>query len=537
MGVVPAGASVRQGGGGGELVLGAEQEPDCADWIASCAGASWGVWTMMQHTMPRVFDIVNEGGKWIYRPSILVAAEPTAETVAGKQVVTYPISDAAVWSDGEPITSSDFKYTWDQIANTEDVYDRTGYDRIESVDDSDAKVAVVTFKEAFSGWRGLFGGGLYGVMPSHLLEGKNRSKLMKDGYAFSGGPFRIEGGKKGWRKGVSVTLVPNENYWGPKPKLDRVVFKFLADTAAEFQAFKAGEVLAIYPQPQLDAIEQIEDGIEGADSILTAETGNVEALWINNAAKPFDSVTFRQAFAYAIDRNALVARLFGGVGITSAVNSLNPPILADFSDQNAFASYELDLAKVDELMEGDGWEKGSDGIWEKGRKRAEFVIKSTTLNQRRELTEQILQQQLLDAGFEMTIKNEEAGDLFGKSLPAGKYQVALYAQVETDLDPGLCSIFCSTNIPSKKNKFSGINWTRTNIEGLDPLLEAVDTEIDDVARAEAAKEADRLLAQAQTSLPLDPLPNISLWSTRINGVNGDNPVFALFWNLHEWSLS
>ena len=37
------------------------------------------------------------------------------------------------------------------------------------------------------------------------------------------------------------------------------------------------------------------------------------------------------------------------------------------------------------------------------------------------------------------------------------------------------------------------------------------------------------------SLPVDPLPNISLWSNRIQGVKGDNPIFAMFWNLPEWS--
>ena len=76
---------------------------------------------------------------------------------------------------------------------------------------------------------------------------------MKDGYDFSGGPMKIEK----WEKTVSITLVPNENYWGDLAKPDKVVFKIIPDTAAYFQAFKAGEVPAIYPQPQIDAIEQI----------------------------------------------------------------------------------------------------------------------------------------------------------------------------------------------------------------------------------------------------------------------------------------
>ena len=73
----------------GPIVVGAEQEPDCADWIDACAGESWGLWTMQEETMPRVFDMVRRGGQWVYSPSVLMAAPPALSTVDGAQVVTY----------------------------------------------------------------------------------------------------------------------------------------------------------------------------------------------------------------------------------------------------------------------------------------------------------------------------------------------------------------------------------------------------------------------------------------------------------------
>jgi len=54
-----SGASRRRAQGGGTITVGAEQEPDCADWISSCAGASWGEWTMQEHSMPRVFVVAK----------------------------------------------------------------------------------------------------------------------------------------------------------------------------------------------------------------------------------------------------------------------------------------------------------------------------------------------------------------------------------------------------------------------------------------------------------------------------------------------
>ena len=79
-------------------------------------------------------------------------------------MVTYHINPKAVWSDGQPITSTDFKYTWDQIAHGKDIYDTTGYTNIASVDDTDPHTAVVTFKTPYADWKSLFGG-IYGDLP------------------------------------------------------------------------------------------------------------------------------------------------------------------------------------------------------------------------------------------------------------------------------------------------------------------------------------------------------------------------------------
>lgn len=480
--------------------------------------------------MPRVFDFEKKNGEWTEVPNILLAGEPTVTTVNGKQTVTYAINPDAKWSDGEPITSTDFKFSWQQITTGADIYDKTGYTQIESIDDTDPKTAIVTFATPFASWKANFGA-FYGVMPSHILEGQDASAAMSDGYDWSGGPWIAK-----WDKGVQVTLTPNPNWYGTKAKLDKVIFKFQADTAAEFKAFKNGETLAIYPQPQLDAVEQIQDGIPGTNSFFTAETGNVESLWINNVQEPFTSKAVRQAFGYAIDRDAIVKKLFGALGVNKAVNTLNPPNNYAYSDPNAWAGYTLNLNKVKTLMEGDGWAKGSDGIWAKGGQKAEFAIKSTTGNKRRELTEQILQEQLKKAGFKMTIANESADDLFGTTLAAGDYVVSLYAQVATSLQPGLCTIACASNIPSPANDNSGQNYQRIDTSANAPLLE-VDTNIDDAARKTAGKQADQILAEEQVSLPLDPLPNILLWSKKIVGPVHDDPVLGMFGNIHEWGLA
>src|ERR1700733_11290038 len=108
----------------GTLTVGAEQDAACADWINQCASSSWGAYMMMDQTMPRVFNYQKDAnGDWTEIPSPTMASMPVATTVNGKQVVTYTISPNGVWSDGVPITSEDFKYSWDQIAHGKNIYD------------------------------------------------------------------------------------------------------------------------------------------------------------------------------------------------------------------------------------------------------------------------------------------------------------------------------------------------------------------------------------------------------------------------------
>jgi peptide/nickel transport system substrate-binding protein len=193
---------------GGDLVVAAEQEPDCMDWIDGCAGAAWGVYTVEANTMPKAYDFTSDSK---YVPSNVLAG-PATLVSSPTQTVTYHINPQAVWSDGQPITSADFQYTWDQIANGKNIYDTTGYANVASVATPDAQTAVATFKTPYADWPYLFSG-FYGIFPSHLLKGKDRDALMKAGYTWSGGPWMMDH----WTKGVEVKLVPNPKYWGQAP--------------------------------------------------------------------------------------------------------------------------------------------------------------------------------------------------------------------------------------------------------------------------------------------------------------------------------
>ena len=277
---------------------------------------------------------------------------------------------------------------------------------------------------------------------------------MKDGYTWSGGPLDADSVEQGRRR----DLVPNPKYWGQQPLVDKVEMKFFADTAAEFQAFKAGEVDAIGPQPQLDAIDQINAGLPGVTSKVHVEHGQRRGAvdqqregTVRRRGRP-PGLRLRHR-----PRRHRQASCSAASASSKAVNSLNPPITAAYSEPGGVGRLQAGPRQGRRrLMTGAGYAKGSDGIWAKGGQKVSFTIQSTAGNKRRELTEQILQQQLKDAGFEMTIQNQKAErPVRPASCRRATSSSSLYAQTATTLNPGLSSTQLSTNIPTAANNNTG----------------------------------------------------------------------------------
>lgn len=510
---------------GGDVVLAAEQEPNCMDWIAACATGDWGVYMVETNTMPRAYNYTDSG----YQPSILLTGPADVQTTP-QQVVTYHIDPKAVWNDGQPITSHDFEYTWDQIVNNKGIYDKSGYNQIESVNDVDPHIAVVTFSSPYPDWPMLFGG-RYGILPSHLLEGKDRDSIMKDGYTFSGGPWVLDH----WTKGSAIVLVPNDAYWGLRPNLSSVTFKFLTQPSEELQAYQSGSVLASYPEPEsATAAFQRARG-----TLYTAVTGlDYEALWFNVQQSPLDSVAVRHALAYATDRNAIARRLLGPIGAAAQpIESMSTPAYGS-AYSTPFAKYQLDLGMVNQLMTGAGWAKGSNGIWAKAGITASLQLKTTSGDPSRQLLAQMLQQEWQAAGFALTIVYESPAVLFGQDLPAGNFTVGLYTETAGDDDPGECSLWCSEDIPTQADDYTGQNWVRVNDPTLDKPWMDAETNLDDAARAADVRAGQAALADLVPALPLIALPDIVVINTDKLGVEGGtfqhNLAYGPFTYMNTW---
>jgi peptide/nickel transport system substrate-binding protein len=157
------------------------------------------------------------------------------------------------------------------------------------------------------------------------------------------GPFKLES----WKRGDKLVLVRNDDYWGEKAKLDKVIIRPIADNAARLQALQNDEIQGY------DLVEpQDVPTIEGDDSLKIIERPafNVAYVTINQKQKPMDKLEVRQAVAYGLDREAVVNNFYGGRGVVA--KEMMPPEVMGYADD--VTEYTYDPAKAKQLLQKAG---------------------------------------------------------------------------------------------------------------------------------------------------------------------------------------
>src|SRR5205823_8830845 len=121
-------------------------------------------------------------------------------------------------------------------------------------------------------------------------------KALKTTLPLSGGPWLLQSFDQSSKV---VTIVRNDKYWGPKPKLDKIIYQILPDSSQQPAALKNGEVDLIYPQPQLDLVKQVKAEAPEVQSEVNFGL-SFEHLDFNTQNKFLSDVKVRQAIAYAL---------------------------------------------------------------------------------------------------------------------------------------------------------------------------------------------------------------------------------------------
>ncbi|HZA82751.1 MAG TPA: ABC transporter family substrate-binding protein [Actinomycetes bacterium] len=508
---------------GGTLNYAADQEPTGFNNNTSKDNGT-SVANATRNTFPVAFNLTPDF-KVEMNKDLLDSAEQTSED---PQTVVYKIKQNAIWSDDTPVSAKDFIYLWENLNGTKkdnDVAGTTGYDQIQSVRGSDNdKTVTVVFKTPFRDWQSLFASGSY-ILPAHFMEkqpGGWNTGLDKNPETFpSAGWFKFQN----WTAGESLTLVRNDKYFGPKAHLDSVVFRFLPESTTQPAALQNNEVDLIYPQPQLDQVQQIKALADVTSEINFGPT--FEHLTLNFKNEHLGDLKVRQALAKGLNQEELVNRTVKQFSdqakpLGNRIYLTNQP-----QYQDHFGEYgKGDVAGATALLEEAGYTKGADGIYAKGGKKLSLRISTTAGNQLRETQEQLIQAQMKEIGVDIKIANAESQKFFGEWLPAGNFDIANFAWVG--------SPFSISGTQATYQTGSGSNYGQYTNKKVDDLFAQALGTFDENAATELGNQIDAQLTADMVSIPLYQKPTFIAWRNTYAGIADNSTQDGPFWNANLW---
>ncbi|XCB29981.1 ABC transporter family substrate-binding protein [Arcanobacterium hippocoleae] len=349
--------------------------------------------------------LFKDNGEYYPNPAYVTSAK--AEEKDGNTVVTFDINEKAKWNDGTDIDWTVFRDTW-TINNGKEpekypASGTDGYDQIKSVEQGkNADQAVVTFDGIYSWWQGLFNN----WANPHLVD----ADVYSNGYLkqfhpeWGAGPYTVK--SVDFNQGVA-SFEPNDKWWGDKPKLDTITYRYM-ETQAAINAFKNGEIDSVGASSK-QTYSAVKD-MEGIEIFSSMMPGNY-LLMLNSESENLKDIKVRQAIMEGIDRSQLAKIVFDGLPYTEEL----PGSFTLFASQpgyedNFSKAVKFDAAASKKLLTEAGWKEGSDGIREKDGKKLSLIYTVTGDSERTKSLAKAYQQMLKQIGVDLQISERPSSE-------------------------------------------------------------------------------------------------------------------------------
>jgi peptide/nickel transport system substrate-binding protein len=438
---------------------------------------------------------------------------------------TFHLRQDMKWSDGQPITAHDFKWTYDRVTNPANGFPYlsqlefiTSY---EALDDYTLQIKIgEVYAPALSQMSGLID-----PLPQHIWENLDWSDPEKNpeinNPSVVSGPYKLVE----WKRDQHAIFEANENFWyHGAPNIERVTIEIVPDQDVAYEKMKSGETDTGPITPEnLEEARQLEN-------VTVYEWWPASARWsyvgLNmREGFPTHDINVRHGLSYALDKELLTEQVM--LGQAKRLCSVYPETSWVYNPDVPCYEYDRERALEEFAKAGYTLQDGK-LVDENGEQLRLTLVFGPNTDQTRGLIAVTIQDFLREVGIEVEIQALEWSSYL-ETIQAAEpdWDMHLGAWV-TPIEPHIMyTIWSEENIP----QLNTVAYVNKDVEALFKEAGATyDTEF----RKEKYQEIQRIIAEESPYIFL--FYNKS-WSGQNNRVQGIQPtVLGIGWNFEDWYL-
>jgi peptide/nickel transport system substrate-binding protein len=402
----------------------------------------------------------------------------------------FHLRTGVFFQDGRSLTSRDVKWTLDSMLNGSIVSIKAGaYKNIASVETPDPATVVIHLRQPDPSLLWNLSNGGIGIVPF----GSGRDFWR---HPIGSGPFRFISQEVD----KEVILEPSPNYWGAKPRIDRVRFAVVPDATTRALELEKGSADVAINALSPDMVDTLE---HRPNLIVNNGPGSEIAYIVFNLRAPYlGDVRVRRAIAQAINRPLIIHALLHDRA-TLAESVLPAHHWAWTSD---VATYPYNPAEANASLDSAGYKRGADGV------RFHIGMKTST-DETTRLTAVVIQQQLAQVGIALDIRSYEFATFYS-DLTRGVFQMAPSRWIGGNEQPDIFRYAYSTDSfpPHGSNRGFYSN------PQLDALLAGASATLDQDKQRADYQQVQQILARDLPAIDLWYLDTVIVHSRRLKNV-------------------
>lgn len=378
-------------------------------------------------------------------------AESWSISKDGKEIIFY-LKKGIKWHDGREFTADDVIFTYRSVTDPKNPTPySSNYGPVMEVKAIDKYTIKITYSKPFAPALESWG---MGILPKHLLEGKDLLNSPLNRNPIGTGPFKL----KEWITGQRIILNRNEEYFEGTPFFERIISRIIPDPSTMFLELRFGGIdyMGLTPA-QFKHYGQKSD-FKKYFNVYRYPSFSYTYIGYNLKNPLFQDKRVRQAIAHAINKREIIEGVLLGYG-TQCTGPFPP---SSWAFNPKVKDFEYSPEKAKRILSELGWKANSKGILTKNGMKFSFTLLLNQGNEARLKTAQIVKEQLRQIGIELNIRVLE-WQSFLELVTKRQFQAVLLGW-SLSRDPDLFDIFHSSK--TRPGEFNFVGYSNGEVDNL-----------------------------------------------------------------------